>query len=154
MRPLYAIDICNTLADVNRVLQQALGPRSDASQYSFPGATREFFENNSWVFSRAPVLPGAVKGVYELASVGSILYLTARPEWAREITRVWLTKNGFPPGEIICTDSKADVVRQFNVTLAVDDAPHEIEALASFCPVMVYAQSYNTGYTARFRWAC
>lgn len=147
MRSFYAIDICNTLADVNQMLQKALGPRPDASCYQFPGATKKFFRENPWVFSEALVFPGAVEGVHRLASAGSIIYLTARPVWAREITRKWLARHGFPEAEIICTKNKAAVARQWNVKLAVDDAPHEIDSMSSVCPVMVHAQSRITWAT-------
>lgn len=152
MRPLIAIDICNTLADVIKVLEEALGPRPDASRYEVPGATKQFFRDNPWVFARAPVIAGAKEGVELLANAGNIIYLTARPDWAKSITRDWLQQNGFPEAPIITTTQKAAVARQLNVDLAVDDAPHEIETLSRYCPVLVHARPYNTGYPGRFTW--
>jgi hypothetical protein len=46
-----------------------------------------------------PVHPGAAETMRALASSGHYLfYLTARPEWLVEMTRVWLSQQGFPPG--------------------------------------------------------
>lgn len=152
MWPLIAIDICNTLADIVGMLESVLGPRPDPFQYHFPGATEEYFKRNLWIFAYAPAIPGAVEGVRFLAGAGDIIYLTARPKIAGKLTREWLSKNGFPAAPIIHSKKKAVVARQMNVSLAVDDAPHEIKTLSLVCPVMVHARTHNEGYSGRFQW--
>lgn len=149
---LIAFDICNTLADVNYMLEKGLGPTPNPSQYFHPLATKEFFEENKWVFTNAPVISGAVEGVKRLTRIGNVVYLTARPQWANKITEEWLARHGFPKGRIIHSNNKAEVAMALGISLAIDDAPHEILSLSKACPVLVPAQPYNVGLPGRFSW--
>lgn len=153
-RSKIAVDLCNTLADVVAELEKLLGPNPDPSHYQMPGATAEFFERHPEIFSGALPFPGAVETLHRIASQGEIIYLSARPKWAREIFEEWLARWGFPSGKLVLTDRKAEVARGMGIVLAIDDAPHEIERYrAAGIPVLVKAQPYNLGYPGRFEWS-
>lgn len=149
---LIALDICNTLADINLLLEEALGPVPNPHQYYHPKVNKDFFKENQWVFTKAPVIRGAVEGVRRLTANGKFIYLTARPEWSNAITREWLTRHGFPNAPIIHSTNKAEVAMRLSVSLAIDDAPHEIKSLSKVCTVLVPAQPYNHGLPGRFTW--
>jgi len=154
VKRLLAVDICNTLADINEQIAKALGPNPNPSNYIHPGTSIEFFENNSWVFQKALPFDGAAEGVQYLSKSWEIIYLTARPEWARQITNHWLTKWGFPSGSLITTNEKAIQAQLLGISMAVEDAPHEILSLQKAgIPVMVHTQPYNNGLgNYRFSW--
>lgn len=153
-KPRVAVDICNTIADVNDRLKVFLGERPDPESYDYPGATPEFFKEHAVeIFGGAPPLPGALEGVRLLAVNHEIIYLTARPEWARDITRKWLEYWGFPEGRLVMTGNKAEAALELGVLIALDDAPHEIRALQNVVPaVLVKRQPYNRGLGLRFDW--
>lgn len=149
---LFAIDICNTIADVLSQIELALGPTPYPTQYFHPRIYEGFFDENQWVFSNAPVFNGAVESINFLSTLGKIIYLTARPRWSNQITRTWLAKHGFPEAPVIHTNNKLEVAQSLGVSLAVEDAPHEIDSLSKICPVLVHARPYNVGYLGRFSW--
>jgi len=149
-----AVDICNTIADVNAVLERLLGRKPDASSYLHPGLVPDFFRRHAEeVFGAALPLPGAVDGVRALAGQYRIVYLTARPEEAREVTLEWLRYWGFPEGELVMTQDKARAARELGVELAIDDAPHELAVLQKAVPVVLAKrQPYNAGLAPSFEW--
>lgn len=152
-KPLLAVDICNTLCDVNSILQKQLGPNPASFSIPHPQITLEFFRNNLWIFKVAEPLPGAVEGLRYIAKHCNIVYLSARPEWSRQITLDWLKKWGFPDSRLILTQDKLAKAVALGVCAAIDDAPHEIKSLHRYCPVYVPAQPYNRNYENRFEWA-
>ncbi len=151
---LLAVDICNTLADVNSQIAKALGPNPNPSVYFHPGVYPGFFEENPWVYKKAPPISGAAEVLQHLNQYWDIVYLTARPEWAKAITADWLKKWGFPTCEIVCTKNKGAEAKSLSVAMAIEDAPHEIKALEKAkIPVLVHAQPYNYGLgVTRFSW--
>lgn len=149
-----AVDICNTIADVNAVLERLLGRKPDASSYYHPGLAPDFFRRHAEeVFGAALPLPGAVEGVRALAKWYRIIYLTARPEEARQVTLEWLRYWGFPEGELVMTRDKVRAAGELGVDLAIDDAPHELAALRRAVPVVLAKkQPYNAGLAPAFEW--
>lgn len=145
-RPVALIDICNTLADVNFQLEKALGPNPNPFNYYHPGVTESTFKNFPWLFTQAPPIKGSVEGTHQIAKNYRIVYLTARPEWARQITLEWLNRNGFPSAPVIFSKQKGEVARELKATLAIDDAPYEIISLSKIVPKMlIHQQPYNLG---------
>lgn len=143
-KPIALVDICNTLADVNGELTKLLGENPDPESYFHQGVTKTTFIDNPQLFSEASVIKGAVEGVNELSNKYEVVYLTARPEWAREITEQWLKRNGFPEGKIIFSGDKASVAIELKASVAIDDAPFELNALSEVVPtVLIHKQSYN-----------
>lgn len=150
---LVAIDICNTIADVLPEIEKILGPRPSPKVYIHPRATERFFLEHPEVFLKTRPCKGAVDALWRLKKNCDIIYLSARPEWAREITEKWLEENGFPKGELILTRYKDLAAKELDIRLAVEDAPIEIEKFKKAgIPVLVKAQEYNTEYGPRFDW--
>lgn len=151
---LIAIDICNTLADVNKELEKAIGHNPIPSSYYHPKLTDNFFKKNLWVFTQAKAIEHSLEVLKKLSKNNKLIYITARPIEAKAVTIGWLKNNGYPDGEVIFTNNKAAIAKQLGVQLAIDDAPHEIE---SYCKagieVLVKQQPYNIQYPNRFEWA-
>ncbi len=55
-RTPVAVDICNTLADINGEIEKVFGANPNPSRYYYPGVTSEFFRNNLWVFEKAAAI--------------------------------------------------------------------------------------------------
>lgn len=142
-------DLCNTVADINTLVHAVSGIR-DNSTYPLP-LPKDFFASNPEIFQVAKPLKGAAQTLRHLANQGAkIHYITARPNWAREITLTWLKKNGFPEGELHMELPKRDVIKACDIHIMLEDSPVEITALADICKVLVRAQPYNQGYPNRF----
>lgn len=144
MKPGIGIDIDNTLADVNHTLLGLL-PGLDLKTYPAPGVSEKTFLKNPWLFTEAPPIPGAVQAARYLSIHWEIIYLTARPEWSRGITESWLSRYRFPKAQLVMTGDKGAEARRLGISLAVDDAPHEIKKLAMAVPVCIFRQTYNEG---------
>jgi len=151
------VDICNTVADVNSCIKAALGlPESYVfREYSMQAVgvsdAGGWFRKHPEVFAEALPLPGAVEALERLAACGvEICYVTARPAWAREVTRDWLRKWGYPGGELLMEADKARVYKSLGLDFFFEDAPDEIKRLErAGARVVAVAQPYNRG---AFRW--
>jgi len=153
-RTPVAVDICNTLADINGEIEKVFGANPNPSRYYYPGVTSEFFRNNLWVFEKAAAYKGAAKALTKISLYYEIVYITARPVEAQSVTIEWLKRNGFPRGRIIFTTTKPVIAKALGVKAAFDDAPHEIDGyLAAGIPVFVKKQPYNMAYPNIFDWA-
>jgi len=147
-----AVDLCNTISDINSVLEHLLGPNPNPNDYLHPKVFPGYIENNLWIFEKAKPLLGALTGVEQLSRNHKIIYLTARPEVSKDVTLKWLKKWGFPDGEVIFTNNKAKAVVDLDIIGAIDDAPHEIERLSKVVQVAVHTQPYNKTFANRFTW--
>lgn len=148
-----AVDICNTLADVNGELQKVFGANPNPSSYLHPGVNAEFFKNNTWIFKKAKPYKGAAYILNQLSKIFEIVYVTARPIEARMITLEWLNKHGFPKREVFFTKNKPEIAKCLGVTVAIEDAPHEIDRYRiAGIPVLVKRQPYNLNYHNVFEW--
>lgn len=154
-KPILAVDIDNTIADTNGTMLGFM-PGLEIEKYPTPGITKEFFDDNPWIFTDTQPIKGAAEGAHYLSFYWEIVYLTARPKWAEGITRSWLKRHWFPEGLVKCTDKKPDWIKKLGAILAIDDSPNEIMALSKLIPVCRYEQPYNTelshiGYS--FTWS-
>ncbi|MGI9862333.1 HAD family acid phosphatase [Moorella naiadis] len=144
------IDICNTIADVNECIRQALNPPDACfKEYGLSryGIDEEWFTKHLELFAEAKPMPGAVEALDILASGGiEIYYLTARPEKARGITVEWLKRWGFPEVRLIMTREKDEAAKELGLGLVMEDAPPEIAKLEKVgIDVVIYRQPYNKG---------
>lgn len=148
-----AIDLCNTVCDINGSLERYLCTVRKKGAYHIDGATPDFFLEHPEIFRDAEPFPYAAVTLRMLSDFYNIVYLTARPEEAHDATLDFLFKNGFPLGEIIFSKNKVDVFKQRSMVFAIDDAPHEIEAYTQAgITVLVKAWDYNKHAKLRFEW--
>lgn len=144
MKKTIFLDICNTLADVNKAIERLTGCKRPQGLYFHPSVNPQWFEDNLEVFEICKPISGAAEGVRKLAQTYNIVYATARSASAAEITQEWLKGNGFPDGEIIYTRDKVKEASNYEIAFVIDDAPHEILAYAQAgIPVLVYGTDYN-----------
>lgn len=150
MKRLVAVDVCNTLARVNEAIAACLGLGSGWQWTTYDLRPAGIVDPESWfrlhpeVFAEALPLPGAQEALDAAASAGwEIAYVTARPDWAREITRSWLRRWGFPRGELVLAARKAPACAALGASLAVEDAPDQVRALRRVVPVCVIGHPYN-----------
>lgn len=149
---IAAVDICNTLADILSEVQKYIGPWP-FDEYQHPSLTDDFFKAHPDVFLNAKPYDGAVCGMWHLKEYFDIVYLSARPKWALGLTELWLDAYGFPTGKVILTREKAKIAQRMFVSVAIEDAPFEIDSyLKTGIPVIVKAQNYNKKYSPRFEW--
>lgn len=148
-----AIDICNTIADVNAAVERLTGIKPDV--YPAPGLNQDWFTWHLEVFSMAPPIPYSRAALLFLAQIYDIVYVTARPEEASQITKEWLCTYGYPQGLVIHTNDKPFVFRAFDMQFAIDEAPAEIRRYHDAgIPYLTRATDYNTGCLNRFEWKC
>ena len=97
----------------------------DSAGLNVPMAVRE------WVYSddgpAARLLPSAqalafVREAIEVFGEDQVMILTARPESAREMTRTWLERNGFPATQMVFADDKLTEAMAREVQFAVEDS--------------------------------
>lgn len=153
-RRTIAVDLCNTVCDINGVLEKCLHTTRKKGSYHIDGLTPEFFQVHTEIFREAEPFPYAADALRLLNEEYDIVYLTARPEVAYNATLDFLRNNHFPAGEIIFSTRKADVfLQKKTMAFAIDDAPHEIASYVSAgIPVLIKAWDYNEHMGPRFEW--
>lgn len=152
---VIAVDICNTLADVNLELEKRLGKTPTPEVYFHPALLdkKYFIEQNLDIFVEAKPIYQSIEKLNKIAKVNKIVYITARPKVAEEATVEWLKRNGYPKGEIFFSKNKTGIASTMGVDLAIDDAPFEIESyIKAGIDVLVKEQPYNKKYSNRFSW--
>lgn len=153
---VIAVDICNTIADVNRELTVRLGFNPNPTVYFHPALKNKpnYFEDNLDIFLKAKPIGVSAQVLRELSKHNKIVYITARPKVAEEVTKLWLAKKGYPISDIYFTNNKVEIASKLGVDLAIDDAPYEIERyIEAGIDVLVKKQDYNFRYENRFEWA-
>ena len=149
---MVAVDICNTICDVNGLLDEKFGHRKKGV-YIHPSIPVDFFEKNPLFFADAKPYQWAVKYLQKLVLREPIVYLTARPVQSKEVTEIYLKENCFPDGKTYFTQDKARIAKSLGVRWAFEDAPHEIQKYQeSGIPVLVFSQDYNVQFPNRFLW--
>lgn len=144
---MIAVDICNTLADINSAVRRMVGP---FKHYPAPIPTRFWTSPEGLrVFRDARPLHDAAKVISGLAArLGGVTYVTSRPREAELITRRWLKRNGFPNGKVIFCErhEKPTVYASLSPFLIAEDDPEVVAALAGLgIPVLVPQWDYNRG---------
>lgn len=127
--PYAVVDIDGVLADVNHRLGRLASRPKDWDGF----------------FAALPQDTPYAEGMaiaQRLAEDHTLVYLSGRPERTREPTQTWLTKHGFPPGDVLLRSDddrrpapafKVTAVRrlarQHPVRIVVDDHPGVCQAL-------------------------
>lgn len=155
MRKSIAVDICNTLCDVNHILERDFGFQKRPDVYQYPGLVADFFYQHTEVFVKAEVFRYAKECLQSLSERYDIIYLSARPANAHAVTVKYLKENGFPSGDVVFTNNKAEYFKEHEMLFAIDDAPAELERyLRSGIPVAAYMHPYNESMPVyHFTWS-
>lgn len=146
---LIGVDICNTLACLMKAVSSRFGIPLDEldAHYDYRdfGISNAFWESSEglMMFSQCDAFKTAPEALQTISKLFKVVYVTARPEIARLITRVWLQRNGFPDAPVVLATDKVKVVRELGIGLIVEDAPHYIEALSKEVPVIAKDYGYN-----------
>lgn len=150
--PRIAVDLCNTLADVNSLIDDLTDIQRPFGIYEHPGVTAEYFINHPNIYGQALVLDDAVEGLNELSKFYNVTYLTKRDISSRYITEKWLSKNNFPDGELVFSKDKVLDFFKLNCLFAIEDAPFELSQYDSN-GITYYAKAwdYNTLFPRRFK---
>jgi len=141
---MIAVDICNTLADVNGQLKRRI-PGYCSGRYPYP-LPEGYFKSPAGlnIFRSAEPLPGSVDFLNGLAELfGEVVYVTARPPEAEGVTRRWLGEHGYPEGEIVFCQrhEKAGFYATLGPDAVLEDDPEVLEQLKEF-NVLVFAPQW------------
>lgn len=145
---MIAVDICNSVADVNSAIVQHFKPLSE--QYPLP-IPDGFWKSKEGIkiFKKALPLKNAaevISGVFNL--LGGVVYVTSRPEEAEFVTYQWLKKYGFPKGRVIFCErkEKPGIYAALQPCVITEDDPEviaELQETLPNVPVLVYQWPYN-----------
>lgn len=104
-------------------------------------------------YETAPAMPGAVEAVKDIVAAGwRVVVVTARPYRARKATHNWLSAHGLGKLHVSLTSAKAALALANGYTVAIDDAPKQIEAYrAAGVPCIAWDAPYNREARALFR---
>lgn len=130
-----AIDIDGVLTEHPRPLAIAANERFgtnypesafvDSAGLNVPEEIREWVYSPTGPASRLLAAEGAAGflcRVIELVGLDNVRIVTARPAGSADMTRTWLSVNGFPECEVIFTDEKALAAAAVGATFAVEDS--------------------------------
>lgn len=142
-----AVDICNTLVDINSEIEK-MGYRRTPGVYFFNNLPSKLFKEHLEIFERAKPFYGAEDALWRLSEVYDIVYLTARPIEAAEVTKKSLFEiNNFPPGKIVHSYCKVQDFKKEGCIFAIDDSPEEIsEYVKSGIRCYIHHRDYNTRF--------
>jgi len=128
-----AVDICNTIANVNLELLRYFNITLD--DYPSPVVPEGFFDTYKGreVYIRAEPFPGSQNVLRTFLKEGYVIeYVTTRPPSAEFITKRWLSVHGFPLGQVIFVDSPKEKVifaEKRNYAAFFEDDPRVIKPL-------------------------
>ncbi len=149
-KPMLGVDICNTIAEVNREIGKVFGlPDWRSCHYSMEqfglmgSEIDELFLRHLDIFEKARPVESAAESLGGLSRIYRVAYITARPPQSREITERWLKGHGFPPGLLIMGEDKAEAARVLRVAAFVEDSPADIARLSRVCRVLPVGWEYN-----------
>lgn len=143
-----AVDICNSLADINGQLEKKFSGYCN-STYPFPIPAEYFTSPGGMrVFWDADPFPETARLLNNLAELfGNVIYVTTRPKVAKFITKRWLMKHGYPNGEIVFCywKEKTEVYDSLAPHLIIEDDPRVIEtAIGLNTSIIVPQWPYNS----------
>jgi hypothetical protein len=135
-KKIVVVDICNTLANVNGELA-----RRGYDTSVFPARVPiNLFQDYS-LFSEAQPINESIFLLRQLATIYSIVYLTARPIESEAVTQLWLERHYCPKSLLFHTMGrpKGEFFRFFKdagieVAGVLEDAPHELESIREAQP--------------------
>lgn len=151
---VVAVDLCNTVCNVNQMLEDVLNVRRKTGEYRMKNLPENVFLKNPELFLLPSVFDWAAESLQLISQKYSIVYITARPESARDVSKQYLAKNGFPAGEVIFSARKVEVCKDMgNVVCAFEDEPDTIRSyIDAGIPVFSKMWDYNVNLGINFQW--
>lgn len=90
----------------------------------------ECFRSRDWTIA-IPPMPGALDGLRRICRVGEPVIVSHRPTGDEDWIRRWLVVNGFGREvPVYVARDKAKACRDHRLTIAIDDAAHNVRDLA------------------------
>ena len=133
-----AVDIHDVIADYMSAMIEAYGEPATLygllkENFEFVDFDEHFGDHTHQLFlDKLSPLDAAVEGLWLLMSRYALVYVTAAPESARDVTERWLDGIQAPPAKIIfCGDmeQKARYITQADfIDIVLDDHPYIIDA--------------------------
>lgn len=151
---VVVVDLCNTICNVNQMLEDVLHVKRKTGEYRMSNLPENVFLNNPEIFLLPRVFDYAAESLQLISQNYSIVYVTARPESARDVSKKYLISNGFPGGEIIFSTQKVKVCKDMgNVVCAFEDEPDTIRSyIDAGIPVFSKIWDYNVNLGINFQW--
>lgn len=149
------IDICGTIADVRQsivdIAYGGIDPSPD--EYYLPIMGGWDGDLIYPIFREAKPIEGARESLYTLIEMGhELVYLTARPKIAEEVTLEWLKKYDFPNIPLHMHKDKLSFMIHHQYDLLVDDSPNEIMSVTGIKEFITHKRRYNKHLPNRYTW--
>jgi len=148
-------DLDDTLVNTTAAIEGIHGPVPDPLKHFHPATPFEFWDRPNGqaaeIFRFADPIPFAQNVLCVLADRYRLIYLTARPKWAKFITERWLQANRFPAGEIICTLQKDLYVIKYKPLAVFEDDLRFINKIKNLAPLYVHKRPWNM-HLQNFTW--
>lgn len=150
-RHSIGLDIDGVCARTWSFLNSRLGGDGNMRHYAWDQAHGqgwdEIAKNPVLLLDVEPTIPGE-ELIFEPAA-----YITARPEYMRDVTVEWLTKNNFPnPTGVIFTKEKVSAAEEMGITLFVEDEIRNFWRLTNAgIGCLLMDQPYNRKFDAGLR---
>lgn len=145
------VDICNTIANlVEEVSKEFNIPLGELyTRYDLHkehGVPVNFFDTAKGLqlFKACKPFKGSAKAFNSMEGRVRVVYITARPSQTNILTYKWLMQYRFPPGPVIFTTNKLEIVKKFTVDVMVEDSPFYINQLSEVVPVIAKSYKYNS----------
>lgn len=139
-----AVDLCNTVCDVNDCIEQMLHLKRESGKYKIEGVSPDYFRTNPEFFENPIAYRYAAEVLHLLSKKYQIVYLTARPMESCLATEHFLRKNNFPIGKIVHSTNKVEDFKKLDLYYAFDDSPEEILSYQrAGIPVLIKKWDYN-----------
>lgn len=91
------------------------------------------------------LLPGAIEGLNRIVDAGhEVMYITNRPKYALEDTKVALSKHNFPSSDRLkfANGLKSPVIIHYGVDVFIDDSPRTITEICVDTVARIYCMDY------------
>jgi 5'(3')-deoxyribonucleotidase len=107
----------------------------------------ECFHNEQWMMATPPV-SGAIVGANALRDEFGIMtyVVTQRPDHHRRWVEAWIDQHRIIVNDVYLSSDdqpKASIYRNLKIDVGIDDAPHNVEELATICPMILFDQPWN-----------
>lgn len=160
-RPKIALDLDGVVVDIEaeakRMLRERFGHDVDwerpphFSWRRIAGLSTPMLDALETLWTTPPAyeaaepFPGAVGGVRRLSRLTDVQIVTSRPTVCSEATLSWLNRHGLGGLPVSCgVMDKAGLAAEWGVALAMEDAPHHLEAYAAAgITVLRFVAPYN-----------
>jgi hypothetical protein len=133
----------------------------DITQYYLPPllgvSEKEFWswmkKHEKEIYAQAPLADSAKEVLEQLAENFHLIYITARPQYLKDVTLEWFEKNKVPYHhiELLGSHQKVEHAKKHGVELFFEDRLETANAVAEELdiPVILFNTPYNAGPTHR-----